>query len=83
MLSEFPNTITGEIAITSARHAAVQGADRIQGWLRRSDYRKQLKREMELRLEERCKEREPIARELHDTLFQGCFSARSSCSTKQ
>jgi signal transduction histidine kinase len=32
-------------------------------------------REMSVRLEERCKERARIARELHDTLFQGFFSA--------
>ena len=32
-------------------------------------------REMSVRLEERCQERARIARELHDTLFQGFFSA--------
>ena len=32
-------------------------------------------REMSVRLEERCKERARIARELHDTVFQGFFSA--------
>jgi signal transduction histidine kinase len=35
----------------------------------------QLHREQNLRLEERCSERARIARELHDTLFQGFFGA--------
>jgi signal transduction histidine kinase len=35
----------------------------------------QLERERKLRLEERSKERQRIARELHDTLFQGFLSA--------
>src|SRR5271169_4586035 len=34
-----------------------------------------LKREESLRLEARCREREHIAQELHDTLFQGFLGA--------
>jgi len=42
--------------------------------LRRFD-RNEWEREMSLRLEERQKERTRVARELHDTLLQGCFGA--------
>src|SRR5580704_7461249 len=42
-------------------------ADRIQRWFRRPDH-EQLKRELNLRLEERRQERARIARELHDTV---------------
>src|SRR5580693_8463662 len=45
-------------------------AARIQGWFGRSE-REQLNRELNLRLEERNRERARIARDLHDTLFQG------------
>lgn len=47
---------------------------RIQGWFRRPNH-KQLSRELDLRLEERRSERARIARELHDTLFQGVLGA--------
>jgi signal transduction histidine kinase len=51
-----------------------RATQRIQGWLRPSNG-EQLEREMTLRLEERNRERERIARELHDTLFQGFLGA--------
>jgi signal transduction histidine kinase len=47
---------------------------RIQGWFRRPN-QEQLNRELNLRLEERRSERARIARELHDTLFQGFLGA--------
>lgn len=47
---------------------------RIQEWFHRS-HRKRLNREQSLRLEERRNERARIARELHDTLFQGFLGA--------
>lgn len=46
----------------------------IQAWFHRSNH-KQLNRELNPRLEERRSERAPIARELHDTLFQGFLGA--------
>jgi signal transduction histidine kinase len=47
---------------------------RVQSWFQRAD-QEQLNREMNLRLEERHKERARIARELHDTLLQGFLGA--------
>src|SRR5580693_2823270 len=49
-------------------------AARIQGWFGRSE-REQLNRELNLRREERLRERARIARDLHDTLFQGFLGA--------
>jgi signal transduction histidine kinase len=49
-------------------------ADRLQRWFRRPD-QEQLTRELNLRLEERGRERARIARELHDTVFQGFLGA--------
>jgi len=49
-------------------------AARIQGWFGRSE-REQLNRELNLRMEERLRERARIARDLHDTLFQGFLGA--------
>jgi signal transduction histidine kinase len=54
--------------------AAWTGRDKFKGWFRRPD-QKQLNREQRLRLDERRKERARIARELHDTLFQGFLGA--------
>lgn len=48
--------------------------DQIQKWFTRPDGG-QLSREMFLRQDERLRERVRIARELHDTLFQGFFCA--------
>jgi len=49
-------------------------AGRIERWFHRRD-QEQLKRELNVRLEERRRERARIARELHDTLFQGFLGA--------
>lgn len=55
-------------------NVAVSMSHRIRTRLRGRD-REKLKREPNLRLEERLRERNRIARELHDTLFQGLFGA--------
>jgi signal transduction histidine kinase len=63
-----PNTA---VAFTAgARDVVAQAARRIQGWFYRLE-RERLNREQNLRLEERNRERARIARDLHDTLFQG------------
>jgi signal transduction histidine kinase len=54
--------------------APAQVLARIQRWFGRPD-RKQLNRELNIRREERIRERERIARDLHDSLFQGFLSA--------
>jgi signal transduction histidine kinase len=59
---------------TCTRGAVPITTGRIQGWFHRP-YHQQLKRELNLRLEERRSERARIARELHDTLFQGFLGA--------
>jgi signal transduction histidine kinase len=59
---------------TSTRDAIAWATERIQTNFHRRDIR-QLDRELKLRLEERLKERGRIARELHDTLFQGFLGA--------
>jgi len=56
------------------RHLVARAAWRVQGWFRRRD-QQQLKRELNLRLEERHRERARIVRDLHDTLFQGFLGA--------
>jgi signal transduction histidine kinase len=66
------NAITGTAAWT--RGAVAIRTGRIQGWFQRPN-RQQLNRELNLRLEERRSERARIARELHDTLFQGFLGA--------
>jgi len=48
--------------------------ERIEGWFRRRT-EEQATRELDIRLEERRKERARIARDLHDTLLQGLFGA--------
>jgi signal transduction histidine kinase len=55
------------------RTVAVQG-EQAQGWLDASSH-KLWKRESDVRSEERRQERKRIARELHDTLFQGFVGA--------
>jgi len=62
------NVMFGGLGCT--RDVVAWAAERVQRWFRNGD-REQLHRELHLRLEERQKERERIARELHDTLFQG------------
>jgi signal transduction histidine kinase len=59
---------------TDTRDVVRRAAGRIQTWFRRRD-QQQLKRELNVRLEERRRERARIARELHDTLFQGFLGA--------
>jgi signal transduction histidine kinase len=51
-----------------------RATDRIQRWFRRREM-EPIGREFSLRMEERHKERARIARELHDTLFQGFLGA--------
>jgi signal transduction histidine kinase len=63
-----PNAAVGLTAGT--RYVVAQAAERIQEWFRRPG-REQLNRELNLRLEERNRERARIARDLHDTLLQG------------
>jgi signal transduction histidine kinase len=68
-----PNTmVVGERAY--AHDGAARVVPRIQRWFGRRD-RERLNREMNLRMEERLKERARIARDLHDTLFQGFLGA--------
>jgi len=66
------NTVVGKAV--SSRDLVARPAERRQSRFSRRD-RQQLNREQNLRLEERGKERARIARELHDTLFQGFLGA--------
>jgi signal transduction histidine kinase len=59
---------------TSTRDAIGWATERIQKSFRRHDAQQQ-DREVKLRFDERRKERDRIARELHDTLFQGFLGA--------
>jgi len=67
-----PNAILSETV--SSHEVFARTAGRMQRRPRQSDHQ-QLSRELELRLEERRNERQRIARELHDSLFQGFLSA--------
>jgi len=67
-----PNPMAGGAPWT--RDAVPLTTGRIQGRFRRPNH-EQLNRELNLRLEERHSERARIARELHDTLFQGFLGA--------
>jgi len=71
-LEPSPNAMVGEAM--SNRDVLAWATERIQKNSSRPDHQ-QLDREMKLRLEERRKERGRIARELHDTLFQGFLGA--------
>jgi signal transduction histidine kinase len=66
------NAMAGEAI--SNRDLIARRANPIQSFFPRGDHQ-QVDREQELRLEERRKERGRIARELHDTLFQGFLGA--------
>jgi signal transduction histidine kinase len=66
------NTVVGKAV--SSRDLSARPAERRQSRFSRPDHQ-QLNREQNLRLEERGKERARIARELHDTLFQGFLGA--------
>ena len=68
-----PNAIGNEM-LAPSRDAIARAVEQIQGSFR-NPYREQSNQEMKVRLEERRKERERIARELHDTLFQGFLGA--------
>jgi signal transduction histidine kinase len=68
----FPNVLVGDAM--SSHDVFAWATERIQKNIRRPDPR-QMARELKLRLEERRKERGRIARELHDTLFQGFLGA--------
>jgi signal transduction histidine kinase len=65
------NAVVGSAGWAGA--AAVEG-EQVQGWFGHSA-QKPWKRELDVRLEERRQERTRIARELHDTLFQGFVGA--------
>jgi signal transduction histidine kinase len=67
-----PKRMVGQTACTTNVVARTTG--RSQRWFRCSDV-EQSNRELSLRMEERLKERARIARELHDTLFQGFLGA--------
>jgi signal transduction histidine kinase len=54
--------------------AVAVGGEQVQGWFG-SNAAKRWKRELDIRSEERRQERTRIARELHDTLFQGFVGA--------
>lgn len=67
-----PNAMAGGAARTSDVVPLTTG--QIQGWFHGPNHAR-LSREQDLRLKERRKERARIARELHDTLFQGFLGA--------
>jgi signal transduction histidine kinase len=54
----------------STRSVVVRAAEKMESWFRRPR-REQIDWELNIRLDERTRERARIARELHDTLFQG------------
>lgn len=66
-----PNGMVGGTAVVGV---VARTTGRIQRWFRRSEL-EQANRELSLRMEERLRERARIARELHDTLFQGFLGA--------
>jgi signal transduction histidine kinase len=67
-----PNAMAGGAGWT--RGVVPRATEQSQGWFRFPN-QEQVNRERNLRLEERRKERARIARELHDTLFQGFLGA--------
>jgi signal transduction histidine kinase len=74
-----PSAIGNEM-IAPSRDAIARAVEQVQS-CSRHPYREQSNSEMKLRLEERRKERERIARELHDTLFQGFLGASAILHT--
>jgi len=70
-VEQFSSATVGGTSCT--RNLITRATERIQKWFRRDQER--LNRELNLRLEERYRERARIARELHDTLFQGLLGA--------
>jgi signal transduction histidine kinase len=71
-LERSPNAMVSESA--SSRELLMRSAGQVQRPSRHSE-QQQSRREWHLRLEERRNERRRIARELHDTLFQGFLGA--------
>ena len=69
---QFSNAIAGGAVPTN--DVVARAAKRIQSWFG-SPAKDRLDFELNVRLEERHRERERIARELHDTLFQGFLGA--------
>jgi len=69
---QFPNALAG--GTVSTHDEVARATEWIRKWFRRS-HREQLDWELKVRLEERRRERLRIARELHDTLFQGFVGA--------
>src|SRR5580704_496827 len=69
---QFSNAIAG--GAVSTNEVVARAAKRIQSWFR-GPARDRLDFELNVRLEERHRERTRIARELHDTLFQGFLGA--------
>jgi signal transduction histidine kinase len=67
-------------AIVFTHDLVARATERIQRWFHGPD-REQSDRELKLRHEERHKERARIARELHDTLFQGLLGASMQLHT--
>jgi len=70
-VEQFSSATVGGTRCT--RNLIPRTTERIQKWFRRDQER--LNRELNLRLEERYRERARIARELHDILFQGLLGA--------
>ncbi len=75
---EFSNAIAG--GTVSAHDLVARVTERIQRWFHRPN-EERLNRELKLRREERHRERARIARELHDTLFQGLLGASMQLHT--
>jgi signal transduction histidine kinase len=71
-VEQFSNAKAARIAC--APSLLSRTTERIQNWFRRPDH-EQRDRELHIRLDERYRERARIARELHDTLFQGFLGA--------
>jgi signal transduction histidine kinase len=69
---QFPNALAGGTVCT--HNVAARATEWIRKWFRRS-HREQLDWELKVCLEERGRERVRIARELHDTMFQGFIGA--------
>src|SRR6201993_5227080 len=74
-----PNAIGNEM-LAPSRDAIARAVGQVKGSFH-NPYRQQSNQEMNLRLEERRKERERIARDLHDTLFQGFLGASAILHT--
>src|ERR1700692_3937406 len=74
MNREIESAIAMDDEAVSIRPVVAQATERIRRWFRRP-YQDRSDREQNLLQEERCRERARIARELHDSLFQGFLGA--------